>query len=62
MKQESPKDVPAFWAKVLTEKGYNVSSEDDLAKVAGGVCSTNSCHGQGGIHQSAFGADQLGYC
>ena len=26
MKQETPEDVPAFWAEVLTEKGYNVSS------------------------------------
>ena len=26
--QESPQDVPAFWAEVLTEKGYNVSSEE----------------------------------
>ena len=28
VKQDSPKDVPVFWAKVLTEKGYNVSSEE----------------------------------
>ena len=28
MKQETPEDVPAFWAKVLAEKGCNVSSEE----------------------------------
>ena len=28
MKQENPEDVPAFWAKVLTEKGFTVSSEE----------------------------------
>ena len=26
--EESPRDVPAFWAKVLTEKGYNVTPEE----------------------------------
>ena len=26
--QERPQDVSAFWAKVLTEKGYTVSSEE----------------------------------
>ena len=34
MKQESvnsPQDVPAFWAEVLAEKGYNVSSEEIAA-------------------------------
>ena len=28
VKQDSPEDVSAFWAKVLTEKGYDVSSEE----------------------------------
>ena len=28
VKQETPQDVPAFWAKVLAEKGYNVSPEE----------------------------------
>ena len=28
VKQETPEDVSAFWAKVLTEKGYDVSSEE----------------------------------
>ena len=27
-KQENTEDVPAFWAKILTEKGYSVSSEE----------------------------------
>ena len=26
--QECPEDVSVFWAKVLTEKGYDVSSEE----------------------------------
>ena len=28
VKQETPEDVSAFWAKVLVEKGYNVSPEE----------------------------------
>ena len=28
VKQESPQDISAFWAKILAEKGYNVSSEE----------------------------------
>ena len=28
VKKDSPQDISAFWAKVLIEKGYNVSSEE----------------------------------
>ena len=28
VKQEPPQDVSEFWAKILTGKGYNVSSEE----------------------------------
>ena len=50
-------DVMAFLSSIKED----AASEDDLAKVAGGGCSSYETY-CGGIHQSACGADQLGFC
>ena len=53
----SVSDVMAFLSSIKED----AASEDDLAKVAGGGCSSYETY-CGGIHQSACGADQLGFC